>query len=55
MVAHGVEARVKLAFPDQMLKLILVLREPIARAYSAYEMATRLRRTQVGTFYVRVD
>ena len=33
--------RVRLAFPDQKMKFIVILREPIARAYSTYDMAMR--------------
>ena len=41
MVVEGTELRIKLAFPSQPLKLIAVLREPIARAYSMFDMAAR--------------
>ena len=42
-----VAERIRLAFPDQQLKLIVMLRDPIARAYSMYQMADRAKKTKV--------
>lgn len=42
--------RIRLAFPGQKLKIIVILREPVMRAYSHYQMELRMGNIHVILF-----